>query len=65
MDQPEKNPNETTDETESSFIAGVVARNEASVPDENGNLPPGVTHEIVGQKPDGTPVLVRRRFSSF
>jgi len=27
-------------------------------------LPPGATHEIVGQEPDGTPILRRRRFSA-
>ena len=44
------------------FEAGVVARNEA-VP-AGTPLPPGATHEIVGTRPDGTPILKRKRFSA-
>lgn len=29
----------------------------------DGVLPCGATHEIVGETPDGLPILVRRRFS--
>jgi hypothetical protein len=30
--------------------------------DENGNLPAGATHEIIGTSPSGLPIVVRRRF---
>jgi len=66
MEQSEKKSDEVeTNETESAFVSGVVARKEAGVADDSGKLPPGVTHEITGKKPDGTPTLVRRRFSSL
>lgn len=43
------------------FEEGVVARGEAV---EAGKpLPPGATHEIIGHRPDGTPILKRSRFS--
>ena len=43
------------------FEEGIVARGEA-VP-AGAPLGPGVTHEIVGGRPDGSPILKRRRFS--
>ena len=43
------------------FERGILTRGEA-VP-EGTPLPPGATHEIVGMKPDGTPILKRKRFS--
>ena len=44
------------------FEAGIVARGEA-VP-VGTPLHSGVTHVIVGKRPDGSPVLKRRRFSA-
>jgi hypothetical protein len=44
------------------FQEGILSRGEAvpaGVP-----LPPGATHEIAGQTPDGRPKLKRRRFST-
>jgi hypothetical protein len=43
------------------FEQGILARSEA-VP-AGKPLPPGATHEIVGETPDGTPILKRKRFS--
>jgi hypothetical protein len=43
------------------FVQGVLARGEAVPAGEP--LPPGATHEIVGQDEDGEPVLARRRYS--
>jgi hypothetical protein len=43
------------------FEQGILARGEA-VP-AGKPLPPGATHEIVGETPDGTPILKRKRFS--
>jgi len=45
------------------LCAGLVERGEAAKADENGNLPPGATHEIVGTSTSGVPIVVRRRFA--
>jgi hypothetical protein len=50
-------------EAEAAFQRGLIERGEAAVADQNGRLPPGATHEIVGHDPDGRPILKRRRFS--
>lgn len=45
-----------------AYVRGIVERGEAAWPDKNGNLPPGVTHEIVGyHEPSGLPILQRKR----
>ena len=49
---------------EEAFIRGLIERGEAARADENGNLPPGATHEIVGTSESGLPIVVRRRFYS-
>jgi hypothetical protein len=46
-------------------VKGLVERGEAVVPDGDGALPSGATHEIVGTEPDGTVIVRRRRFSSY
>jgi hypothetical protein len=44
------------------FEQGVVSRREAA---EAGKpLPAGATHEISGRRPDGSPILKRKRFSA-
>ena len=48
-----------------AFERGILERGEAAVADEDGKLPPGVTHEIVGYDTAGRPILKRRRFSAF
>jgi hypothetical protein len=48
-----------------SFVKGLVERGEAAKPDATGKLPPGATHEIVGETETGLPIVVRRRFSAF
>ena len=45
------------------FTRGVLARGEASKVTKRGKLPPGATHEIVGETEAGLPKLRRRRFS--
>jgi hypothetical protein len=47
-----------------SFVRGLMARGEAAKSDAQGKLPPGATHEIVGETADGLPIVVRRRFST-
>jgi len=51
-----------TDVQTRSFVEGLIARGQAAHPDASGALPPGATHEIVGETPDGLPILRRRRF---
>jgi hypothetical protein len=48
-----------------AFVRGLVERGEAAKPDGSGKLPPGATHEIVGETETGLPIVVRRRFSAF
>jgi hypothetical protein len=63
MVDPEKpSPEERAKRAEEAFIKGLIERGEAAKADENGNLPPGATHEIVGVSPSGLPIVVRRRF---
>jgi len=44
-----------------SFVKGLVARGQAARADGDGSLPPGATHEIVGETESGLPILRRRR----
>jgi len=48
-----------------AFVRGMVERGEAAKADPNGRLPPGATHEIIGETAEGYPIVVRRRFSGF
>jgi hypothetical protein len=48
-----------------AFERGILERGEAAAADKGGTLPPGVTHEIVGDAAAGRPILKRRRFSIF
>ncbi len=53
-----------TDPQSEAFIRGLLERGEAARPDGNGKLPPGATHEIIGETETGLPVVIRRRFAS-
>jgi hypothetical protein len=59
----EETPDEAT-EAERAYVAGLLARGEAAEPDENGELPPGATHEVVRDEA-GRMTVRRRRFSAF
>ena len=48
-----------------AFIKGLVANGQAAKARPDGSMPPGATHEIVGEAPSGLPVVKRRRFSAF
>lgn len=50
---------------EIAFVKGLVARGEAVKVEPGAPLPPGVTHEIVGETPFGVPIVKRRRFSAY
>jgi hypothetical protein len=42
-------------------VKGLLARGQAARPNSDGALPPGATHEIVGETQAGLPILRRRR----
>jgi hypothetical protein len=44
------------------FVSDLVARGEAARA-VDGQLPPGATHEIIGEDAEGHPIVRRRRFS--
>src|SRR5262249_14991533 len=50
---------------EEKFVEDLLARGEAAWPDEDGNLPPSATHEIVEQREGERPKVRRRRVSAF
>jgi len=66
MDPPK---NETdivpTDEASTAFVRGLIERGEAKRLEPGAPLPPGVTHEIVGETAAGLPILRRRRFALY
>jgi len=43
----------------------LVANGQAARANADGSLPPGVTHEIVGETASGVPIVRRRRFSMY
>lgn len=51
------------EEAEEQFVEDAIGRGDAVEPDEDGNLPPGATHEIVEGAEGEPPQIVRRRFS--
>jgi hypothetical protein len=59
-DEAEPTPEEQAEE---KFVEGVVTRGEAAKRDEHGELPPGVTHEIVEEPEGKLPKIRRRRFT--
>ncbi len=67
--EPAKEPNSdvlvpSTPEDE-AFVKGLVARGEAAKLAPGASLPPGATHEIVGETTSGVPIIRRKRFSAF
>jgi hypothetical protein len=68
MDSDSKTPEPATADqdrarrAQEAFVRGLIERGEAAKVDENGNLPAGATHEIIGTSPSGLPIVVRRRF---
>ena len=47
------------------FVETLVANGQAARANADGSLPPGVTHEIVGETATGIPIVRRRRFALF
>lgn len=56
-------PEDALERARRAFVDGLIERGEAAAPDENGQLPPGATHEIVESEPGRPPEVRRRRFS--
>ena len=46
-----------------SFVKGLIARGQAVRVAQGESLPPGATHEIVGETQEGLPILRWRRFA--
>jgi hypothetical protein len=61
--EPQDGPAGARTSAEQAFVRGLVERGEAAYPDQDGKLPPGATHEIIGEGPDGLPIVRRRRFA--
>jgi len=59
---PRKAPTPTRTPAAQRFEEELITRGEAAVPNAAGELPPGVTHEII-RLPGGGTKLQRRRFS--
>jgi hypothetical protein len=53
------------DDATRHFVQTLVANGQAARPNADGSLPPGVTHEIVGETASGVPIVRRRRFSMY
>jgi hypothetical protein len=66
IDRP-KNENDIipTDEASMAFVRGLIERGEAQRLEPGAPLPPGVTHEIVGETETGLPILRRRRVALY
>ena len=52
-------------EEKKAFIKGLLDNHQAARPLPDGSLPPGATHEIVGEGENGLPIVKRKRFSAY
>ena len=53
------------DDATRHFVQTLVANGQAARANADGSLPPGVTHEIVGETAAGVPIVRRRRFALY
>ena len=53
------------DDATTHFVETLVANGQAARANADGSLPPGVTHEIVGETATGVPIVRRRRFALY
>ena len=58
-------PKTEEQKAEERYVRDLIARGEAAWPDENGELPPSATHEIIEEREGELPKVRRRRFSAF
>jgi hypothetical protein len=52
-------------EEKKAFIKGLLDNHQAARALPDGSLPPGATHEIVGEGENGLPIVKRKRFSAY
>jgi hypothetical protein len=52
------------DDATRAFVQTLLANGQAAHANADGSLPPGVTHEIVGETETGLPIVRRRRFAA-
>jgi hypothetical protein len=52
-------------EEKKAFVKGLLDNHLAARPLPDGSLPPGATHEIVGEGENGLPIVKRKRFSAY
>ena len=52
-------------EEKKAFIKGLLDNHQAARPLPDGSLPPGATHEIIGEGVNGLPIVKRKRFSAY
>lgn len=57
-------PDDSVEEAERAYVAGLIARGEAACVDDDGKLPAGATHELV-EDDKGRLTAKRKRFSAF
>lgn len=57
-------PDDSVEEAERTYVAGLIARGEAAPLDEDGKLPAGATHELV-EDGQGHLTARRKRFSAY
>ena len=53
------------DDATKHFVQTLIANGQAARAKADGSLPPGVTHEIVGETATGLPIVRRRRFALY
>jgi hypothetical protein len=53
------------DDATAHLVQTLVANGQAARANPDGSLPPGVTHEIVGETSTGLPIVRRRRFALY
>ena len=53
------------DDATRHFVQTLVANGQAARANADGSLPPGVTHEIVGETAAGVPIVLRRRLALY
>ena len=65
--EPDKNDDVIVprDDATRHFVQTLVANGQAARANPDGSLPPGVTHEIVGETATGLPIIRRRRFALY
>ena len=64
LTDPPRNGEDVAVTQERMVVEDLVASGKAARA-KDGELPPGATHEIIGQESDGRYIVVRRRFNAY